>query len=189
MEVGPTDQLAGPNRLTGSVAGPNHPGPIVHGPNRLEPHKCLVFNECRAFCKQDVVDHNKSKCWAHLLSRTRATSVCDARPCSRLNSIQRSISVPMLILDRFLVLSSSFFLAFFADSVVYSGSFGPGRLRGGMFLISMFRWRCSADQDWFRALGNPRKCTMHYGKSRLATGTSLSQRPVRDYKMAVDRTM
>ena len=137
--MGPTDQLAGPNRLTGSVAGPNHPGPIVHGPNRLEPHKCLVFNECRAFCKQDVVDHNKSKCWAHLLSRTRATSVCDARPCSRLNSIQRSISVPMLILDSCLVLSSSFFLAFFADSVVYSGSFGPGRLRGGMFLISMFR--------------------------------------------------
>ena len=51
----------------------------------------------------------------------------------------------------------------------YSGSFGPGRLRGGMFLISMFRCqRCSMSGLDFRALGNPRNSV------QCATTTSTS---------------
>ena len=49
--------------------------------------------------------------------------------------------------------------------IVYSGSFGPGRLRGGMFLISMFRWRCSMSGLDFRALGNPQSRSADYHAS------------------------
>ena len=38
---------------------------------------------------------------------------------------------------------------------VYSGSFGPGRLRGGMFLISMFRWCCSLIKTGLELWGIP----------------------------------
>ena len=39
--------------------------------------------------------------------------------------------------------------------IVYSGSFGPGCLRGGMFLISMFRWRCSLIKTGLELWGIP----------------------------------
>ena len=53
----------------------------------------------------------------------------------------------------------------------YSGSFGPGRLRGGMFLISMFRCqRCSMSGLDFRALGNPRNSV----QCVTTTSTSLN---------------
>ena len=52
--------------------------------------------------------------------------------------------------------------------IVYSGSFGPGRLRGGVFLISMFRCqRCSMSGLDFRALGNPQSRSPDYHASLM----------------------
>ena len=39
--------------------------------------------------------------------------------------------------------------------ILYSGSFGPGRLRGGMFLISMYRWCCSLIKTGLELWGIP----------------------------------